>query len=63
MSNLKIKYKCKENDAKIKVFAEDGKIDELYLKASGDNCWLVIGYYDLKSALKKMKKEIKKSKL
>ena len=52
---MKIKYKCKDNDAIIKIFTVDDNIDELWIKYEGDNYWSVIGYGDLIEAIKKMK--------
>ena len=52
---MKVKYKCKDNDAIIKIFEVGGLIDELWIKVEGDNCWTVVGYDDLIEAIKKLK--------
>ena len=51
--NLCTTYKCKENDALIRVYTVDNKIDELHFKTEGDKGWVVIGYKDLQAAINK----------
>lgn len=46
-----VKYKCKQNDAEIKVITFENKIDELHLRIEGDKGWIVIGYKDLQEAI------------
>lgn len=46
-------YACKENDAIIKIFTLDGKIDELHFKIDGEKAWTVVGYKDLQTAIEK----------
>jgi len=46
-------YACKENDAIIKIFTLDDKIDELHFKIDGDKVWTVVGYKDLQTAIEK----------
>jgi hypothetical protein len=48
-------YKCKENDNIIRVYAEDGIPDEIYIKTIGETSWTVIGYKDLMNAIEKSK--------
>lgn len=55
----KVKYKCKENDCEIILFLNDGKIDELHIGVRGEREWTVIGYKDLKKAIKKAKNDNK----
>jgi len=46
-------YACKENDAIIKIFTLDDKIDELHFKIDGEKGWTVVGYKDLQNAIEK----------
>ena len=55
--NKKIRYKCKENDSIIHVIIEGSKIGELHFGLD-TRLMLVIGYKDLKRAIKKAKKNI-----
>ena len=50
-------YKCKQNDAEIKIFNNGLNIDEVHLKIKGENSWIVIGYDDLHSAILKANKK------
>ena len=46
-------YACRENDAIIKIFTLDDKIDELHFKIDGEKGWTVVGYKDLQTAIEK----------
>ena len=49
--NKGFKYKCKENDVIIKVFLENNKADELWVKIDGEKGWTVIGVKDVFNAI------------
>lgn len=49
----KTTYNCKQNDAVIRMFSENGEIDELWVKIKGETTWTVIGYNDLLNAIDK----------
>lgn len=51
-------YKCKENDAVIKLYFKDGDIDELLIGYDGGTSWNVIGYNDLKNAVIKAESKL-----
>ena len=50
-----IKYEC-ENDVTLKVFSEDGKVDEIWVTTPADVGWTVIGYDELLKAIDLAKK-------
>lgn len=52
-------YRCKKNDAVIRVFADDNGTDELWFKIDGETSWIVIGYADLQRAISKSEKKNK----
>ena len=44
-----MKYKCKENDSRLKFIEEDGLIDEVWVGTSDPkDGWTVVGWDDLK---------------
>lgn len=46
-------YNCKENDSRLKVVIEDGKIGEIWIEdPTHKEQWLVVGFQDLKNAIK-----------
>ncbi len=54
----KIDYTCKENDNKIKLILEDGKLDEIWVAIELDKeGWTIIGWKDLQEALKLVENE------
>lgn len=52
MSERKLDYDCESNDNKIRIIYENGVIDELWFQADGEDSWTVIGYEDIKKAIK-----------
>jgi hypothetical protein len=50
MDDLITEYNCQDNDNQIRVYALDGKIDEVHF-SSFPGEWLVIGYEDLMRAI------------
>lgn len=56
-------YKCKENDAVIRLFSNDIFIDEVHIQIEGENGWIVIGYKDLQKAIAKAEKKFNPKKL
>ena len=46
-------YKCKDNDVVLAFLIEDGKIDEVSVKTTEDEEWIVIGFNDLMEGIKK----------
>lgn len=50
---MKVKYNCKDNDAKLQFHFVDGKIDEVRVQIDGEKTWTVISYNDLLSGIKK----------
>ena len=48
-----IVHECKQNDNTIRVFTEDGKVDEVWFADPIGTGWLVIGYEDLQEAIDK----------
>ena len=47
-------HKCKDNDTVIHFNIIDGELQEILVKSIGDKSWIVIGYQDLQSGLKKI---------
>lgn len=46
-------YNCKENDSRLKVVIEDGKIGEIWIEdPTHKEQWFVVGFQDLKNAIK-----------
>lgn len=45
------KYECYDNDNHIRVYFEDGQIDEVHFSMENKKEWIVIGYGDLEAAL------------
>lgn len=48
----KVTIRAKGNDALIRLYAKDRAIDEVHVQIEGDEGWIVIGYEDLKAAIK-----------
>ena len=57
---MKVNYKCKDNDTKIKFIIKDGLIDEYWVKIKGDSTWIVVGYDDFLNGVKKAEKKCRK---
>lgn len=53
-------HRCVDNDNSIRVCSLDGKIDEIHISDSRGKEWIVVGYEDLKNAIKKAKYYISK---
>lgn len=52
-------YNCKENNSRLKVVIEDGKIVEIWIEDhTHKEQWLVVGFQDLKNAIKEAEDEI-----
>ena len=48
---MKYKYKCKENDNRLKLIVEDGKLDEMWVGTADKlDPFIVIGFNDLRDA-------------
>lgn len=45
---MKLKYKCKDNDVKLRFIECDGLIEEIWVRDPSDNGWTVIGFNDLR---------------
>ena len=56
----KTTYNCKQNDAVIRLFSDNGEIEELWVKIKGETTWTVICYYDLLNAIDKAHSKIMK---
>ena len=48
-----ITYKCKQNDAILKLIWGDKEVNEIWVKIEGDNCWNIVGFNDLQKAIRK----------
>ncbi len=58
---MKLKFKCKDNDARLKFIECDGLIDEVWVKARKfDDHWTVIGFNDLRIGLELASEKFKK---
>ena len=56
----KTTYNCKQNDAVIRLFSDNGEINELWVKIKGETSWTIIGYADLQNAIDKAHSKIRK---
>lgn len=52
-------HECKQNDNTIRVFTEDGEVDEVWFSDPIGTGWLVIGYDDLQEAISKAESKMK----
>lgn len=50
-------YKCKQNDAVIRLFSNEDGIRELWVQIKGDDSWTIIGYSDLQKAISMAEKK------
>jgi len=49
---MKVNFKCKDNDVKLRFYCEDGEIDEVWVKIDG-------GFKDLLNGIDKANKKSK----
>lgn len=55
---MKVDYKCKDNDVKLRFYCENGEIDEVWVQVDGETSWIVFGYKDFLKGVEKTKKLI-----